>query len=64
MALYAHHLVQERDEIMANNVRLVQLGRRDQLPAEVLAKFDETSQNVRRQHRADGRARAQLRRAG
>ena len=42
MALYALHLVQERDELMANNVRLLQIGRRDNLPDEVNAKMDET----------------------
>jgi undecaprenyl diphosphate synthase len=42
MALYALHLVQERDELMENNVRLLQLGRRDNLPPEVVQKMDET----------------------
>lgn len=42
MALYALHLVQERDELMDNNVRLLQLGRRDNLPSEVVDKMDET----------------------
>ncbi len=43
MTLYAYHLVKERDEIMDNNVRLVQIGRRAGLPDDVLAKLDETT---------------------
>lgn len=42
MTLYAHHLVAERGEIMGNNVRLRQVGRRAGLPAEVLRALDET----------------------
>ena len=44
MALYAYYLVQERDELMDNNVRLVQIGRRDGLPAEVLRAMDQTAE--------------------
>jgi undecaprenyl diphosphate synthase len=42
MTLYAYHLVQERDELMQNGVRLRQIGRRSGLPEDVVAKLDET----------------------
>lgn len=44
MALYAQYLVQERDEIMANDVRIVQIGRRGGLPPEVLKELEKTEQ--------------------
>jgi undecaprenyl diphosphate synthase len=42
MALYAHYLIKERDELMDNDVRLVQVGRREGLPDEVLRELDLT----------------------
>jgi undecaprenyl diphosphate synthase len=42
MRLYAEYLVKERDELMENNVRLVQVGRRDNLPDGVLRELDRT----------------------
>jgi undecaprenyl diphosphate synthase len=42
MELYADYLVKERPTIMDNNVRLIQIGRRDSLPANVLNELDIT----------------------
>jgi len=42
MRLYTEYLVKERDELRENNIRLVQLGRRDNLPPEVLRELDHT----------------------
>ncbi|MBN1492181.1 MAG: isoprenyl transferase, partial [Phycisphaerae bacterium] len=42
MSLYAEYLVKERDEIMANDVRLLQVGRRQELPDTVLRELDIT----------------------
>jgi len=42
MKLYVEYLIKERDEIMDNDVRLVQVGRRAGLPDEVLRELDET----------------------
>jgi undecaprenyl diphosphate synthase len=42
MQLYAEYLVKERDELLDNKVRLVQVGRRDNLPASVLDELDRT----------------------
>ncbi len=42
MQLYAEYLVKERDELMDTNTRLVQVGRRDDLPDSVLRELDET----------------------
>lgn len=42
MDLYAQYLVKERETIMANNVRLIQLGRREELPDKVLRELDTT----------------------
>jgi undecaprenyl diphosphate synthase len=50
MRLYVEYLIKERTEIMDNDIRLVQIGRREGLPAEVLKELDETaaiSQNNR-----------------
>ncbi|NLE61658.1 MAG: isoprenyl transferase [Planctomycetes bacterium] len=44
MELYADYLVKERPTIMDNNVRLIQIGRREGLPAGVLAELDVTQQ--------------------
>ena len=43
MRLYVKYLIKERDEIMQNDIRMVQIGRRDGLPDEVLRELDETS---------------------
>lgn len=42
MALLDQFLVEERPTIMRNNVRLKVIGRREGMPAEVLARMDET----------------------
>ncbi|KPK82112.1 MAG: hypothetical protein AMJ81_10095 [Phycisphaerae bacterium SM23_33] len=42
MHLYAEYLLHERPTVMANNVRMRHLGRRDRLPASVLAELDAT----------------------
>jgi len=47
MALYAEYLVAEREEIMANDVRLVQIGRREGLPDNVLRELDLTERMSR-----------------
>jgi undecaprenyl diphosphate synthase len=42
MKLYVEYLIKERDEIMENGIRLIQLGRRVGLPDEVLHELDKT----------------------
>jgi len=42
MKLYIKYLIKERGVIMENRIRLMQIGRRDGLPAEVLHELDET----------------------
>ena len=42
MELYGHYLVLERGEIMDNDVKLVHVGRREGLPANVLKEMDTT----------------------
>ena len=42
MKLYIEYLIKERGEIMDNDIRLVQLGRRAGLPEQVLRELDET----------------------
>ena len=42
MHLYAEYLVRERETVMANNIRLKHLGRRDGLPEAVLRELDES----------------------
>ncbi|MBK9119074.1 MAG: isoprenyl transferase [Phycisphaerales bacterium] len=42
MALYAHYLASERAEILANDIRVRQVGRRAGLPAAVLHELDVT----------------------
>ncbi|RIK65112.1 MAG: di-trans,poly-cis-decaprenylcistransferase [Planctomycetota bacterium] len=42
MGLYVEYLIKERVEIMENDVRLIQIGRRDGLPPDVLRELDET----------------------
>ncbi len=43
MALYAQYLVSERQEIMDNDVRVIQVGRREGLPDTVLRELDATA---------------------
>jgi len=43
MDLYVRYLVKERDTIMSNNIRMIQIGRREGLPAEVLNELDQTA---------------------
>lgn len=42
MRLYLEYLVKQRDELIDNNVRFIQIGRRDGLPQRVLNEVDET----------------------
>ena len=42
MDLYVRYLIKERDTIMSNNIRMIQIGRRSGLPDEVLHELDET----------------------
>lgn len=44
MRLYAYHLVEQRGDLMANNVRLRQIGRLDGLPRDVIDRLQETEQ--------------------
>jgi undecaprenyl diphosphate synthase len=44
MALYAHYLADRRPEIMENDIRVVQIGRREGLPAEVVRELDRTEE--------------------
>jgi undecaprenyl diphosphate synthase len=50
MSLYVEYLIKEREEIMANDVRLIQIGRREPLPEPVLRELD-TTQAVSRENR-------------
>jgi undecaprenyl diphosphate synthase len=43
MDLYVEYLIKEREEIMENDVRLIQIGRRDGLPQRVLNELDTTA---------------------
>ncbi len=42
MGLFEHYILAEREEMMANNVRFIQVGRREGLPSKLLKKMDET----------------------
>lgn len=42
MELYGHYLVAERGEILENNIRLVHLGRREELPGNVVREMEAT----------------------
>jgi undecaprenyl diphosphate synthase len=42
MDLYASYLIQERDEIMENDIRLIHVGQREGLPERVLQELDTT----------------------
>ena len=44
MSLYAQELISERPELMENDIQLVQLGRRERLPTEVLQELDTTAE--------------------
>ncbi|MBH05765.1 MAG: di-trans,poly-cis-decaprenylcistransferase [Phycisphaeraceae bacterium] len=44
MDLYVRYLIQERTTMMNNDVRFVQIGRRENLPDRVLEQLDETAQ--------------------
>jgi undecaprenyl diphosphate synthase len=44
MELYAHYLVAEREEILDNNIRFMQVGRREGLPDSVLKELDTTAE--------------------
>jgi len=44
MDLYVRYLIAERPTIMDNNIRFLHLGRREGLPAKVLAEMDKTVQ--------------------
>lgn len=43
MSLYLQYMSGEREELLRNNIRLVQIGRREGLPAEALRALDETA---------------------
>jgi len=47
MSLYLEYLAKERQELLDNNVRFIQLGRRVGLPSKVLAAMDETIEATR-----------------
>jgi undecaprenyl diphosphate synthase len=42
MDLYVYYLAKERDELVANNVRLKQIGRRDRLSPDAITELDRT----------------------
>ncbi len=42
MSLYVEYLIAERDELHGNNIRFVQIGRREGLPQQVLNELDQT----------------------
>lgn len=44
MALYSEYLIAERDEMMENNIRFSQIGRREGLPASVTDELDRTTE--------------------
>ena len=44
MELYAYYLVAEREEILENNIKFHQVGRREGLPDSVLAELDTTAE--------------------
>lgn len=48
MSLYLEYLAKERQELIDNNVRFIQLGRREGLPEKVLHEMDETIAATRR----------------
>jgi undecaprenyl diphosphate synthase len=47
MELYVEYLIKERQTVMENNVRLIQVGRREGLPEPVLRELDTTQQASR-----------------
>lgn len=46
MALFEHYILAEREEMMGNNVRFIQVGRREGLPPRLLKKMDETVEHT------------------
>jgi undecaprenyl diphosphate synthase len=46
MELYVEYLIRERQEMMANNVKFRQIGRREGLPGPVLAQLDQTTRET------------------
>ena len=46
MRLYVKYLVAERDELVQNNIRLTQIGRREGLPKGVLEELDRTIEHT------------------
>lgn len=48
MDLYVDYLISKREKIMANNVRLIQVGRRERLPEAVLRELDITQEMSRK----------------
>jgi undecaprenyl diphosphate synthase len=44
MDLYVEYLIKERETVMGNNVRLIQIGRRESLPEPVLRELDITQE--------------------
>lgn len=42
MSLYVQYLIAERDDLHKNNIRFVQIGRREGLPQQVLDELDQT----------------------
>jgi undecaprenyl diphosphate synthase len=47
MELYVQYLIAERAELMDNNIRFVQIGRREGLPGPVLEELDRTTEQTR-----------------
>lgn len=47
MSLYEDYLIAEREEMVENNIRFVQCGRREGLPSRVLAELDKTIRATR-----------------
>lgn len=47
MALYVEYMASERETLVENNIRLMQIGRRDNLPPETIAELDKTIEATR-----------------
>ncbi|MEZ6193141.1 MAG: isoprenyl transferase [Phycisphaerales bacterium] len=47
MGLYVEYLIAERDDLQTNNIRFVQVGRREGLPQQVLDELDKTVELTR-----------------
>lgn len=48
MALYVEYMASERETLVENNIRLMQIGRRDRLPAETIVELEKTIEATRR----------------